>query len=66
MQTELQDASSSVSVLSYTTVIGRPVGQASASVSLVFISNGIVKMFPKTMGRKKTNTDQLLYWLGIN
>ena len=42
----LSSATSGVSLLSFTTVIGMPVGIANASVSLVFyIINGIVKMF---------------------
>ena len=50
----LSDASSGVSLSSFNTVIGITVGTASAAVSLVsLISNGFLKMFPKTMGRKK-------------
>ena len=50
----LSGAGSGVSLFSCTTAIGTLVGVASASVSLVFlISNGIVKMFLKTMGRNK-------------
>ena len=52
----LSGASSGVSLCSFTTIIDAPVGKASASasVSIVFlVSNENVKMFLKTMGRKK-------------
>ena len=60
-------ARSGVSPCSFTTIIGTPVGIASAGISLVFlISNGIVKIFLKTMGKKKVNTERLLYWPQVN
>ena len=50
----LSGGSSGVFLCSFITVIGMPVGIASASISLVFpISNEIVKMFPKTIKREK-------------
>ena len=50
----LSGASSGVSLCSFTSIIGTPLGIASASISLVFlISNGIVKIFLKTIERKK-------------
>ena len=56
----LSGASSGVSLFSSTTVIGTPVRIVSASISLVFfVGNEINKMFLKTMGRKKTNTEIL-------
>ena len=50
----LSDASSGVSLCSFSTVIGTPVEIARDSICVVFlISNGVIKMFLKTMGRKK-------------
>ena len=50
----LSGTSSGVFLCSFSTVIGMPVRIASASISLMFlISNAIVKMFLKTMGKKK-------------
>ena len=66
MQTKLlffSGANSGVFLSSFTSVSGTPVPIASATISLVFlIINGIIKMFLKPMGRKKTNTERLLYW----
>ena len=60
-------AKSSVSLCSYTSVTGRPVGVLSASISLAFhISNGVVKMFLKTMGREKMSIKILFYWSKTN
>ena len=50
----LSGASNDASLCSFTTVICRPVGIASASISLVFlISSEIVKMFLETVIRRK-------------
>ena len=58
----LSGASCVISPCSFTTVISKPVGVASASFSLVFlINNGIIKMFLKTMGKKKISIKRLLY-----
>ena len=61
MQTSLlvlSVARSVFSLCSFTIVIGTPVGIASAGISLVFlISNGIVKIFLKTIRRKKQQND---------
>ena len=55
------------SFFSFTTVIGTLVGVASASIGLVFlITNGIVKIFLKTMVKKKNKHRKLLYWPGVN
>ena len=60
-------SSSSISFCSFTAIFGTPVGIVSASISLVFhISNRIIKVFLKTMGKKKTNKERLFYWLEIN
>ena len=51
-----------VSLCSFTTVIGTPVRIVSATISLVFlISKEMVKMFLKSMRKKKTSTERLLY-----
>ena len=58
----LSGVSSRIFLFLFTTVIGAPVGIASASISPVFlISSGVFKMFLKTMGRKEINTGRLLY-----
>lgn len=59
----LSSASSGNCLCSLTTIFGTPVGIANASINLVFlISNGIAKMFLKTVGRVK----RLLYCPEIN
>ena len=51
----------SISIASFATVIGAPVGIVSASFSLTFsISTGIVKKLLKTTRNKKKNTIKLL------
>ena len=61
------DGSSDVSLCSFITFIHTSVGIASTSISLAFfITNGIVKMFRKTMRNKKINKENLLYWLEVN
>ena len=60
-------ASSGVSLCSFTTVIGTPVGITSDNISLVFlISNRIVTMFLKTMVRKKLSKERLLHQLELS
>ena len=50
----LPGTSSGVFLCSFTTIIDASVGIASASISVVFlVSNGIVEMFLKSMGKKK-------------
>ena len=45
----------SVSLFSFTSIIGTPAGIASAIIGLVFLlTNRIIKLFPKTIGKKKT------------
>ena len=51
----------SISIASFATVIGAPVGMMSASCSLAFsITTGIVKKLLKTTRNKKKNTIKLL------
>ena len=57
----LPGTSSGVSLCSFTSATSTPVRITSANISLVFlISNGIVKIFLKTMGRKRINLERLL------
>ena len=50
----LSGKSSRVSLYSFTTANGTPIGVASASISLLFLtSNGIFKMLFKAMTKKK-------------
>ena len=57
----------SISVASFATVIGAPVGMVSASFNLAFsISTGIVKKLLKTTRNKGKNTIKLLCWLEVN
>ena len=61
----LSGKSSRVSLYSFTTANGTPIGVASASISLLFLtSNGIFKMLFKAMTKKKKNKSEknaLLY-----
>ena len=46
---------SDISLCSFSAVISAPVDIASASISLIFlVSYGILKMFLKAMGKKRT------------
>ena len=59
--------SDSTSSESFATVIGTPVGIASASLSLtVSISRGIAKKLLKKHGIKRKSTIKLFCWLGVN
>ena len=58
---------SGVSLFSFIAVIGTPGEIVRSSISQVFlVTNGTVKMFLKTMGKKKINTEKFLYWPGVN
>ena len=57
----------SISIASFATVFGAPVGMASASFSVAFsISTEIVKKLLKTTRNKKKNVTKLLCYLEIN
>ena len=57
----LSGATGSISIASFATVIGAPVGIMSASCSLAFsITTGFVKKFLKTIRNKKKTTLKLL------
>ena len=61
----LSATSGSISIASFATVIGIPVGIASASLSLTFyLSTGIVKKLLKTTRKKKHN--KIIIWRGVN
>ena len=63
----LSATSGIISIASFATVIGTPVGIASASVSLAFsLSTGLVKKLLKTRQDKKKNTIKLLFQLEVN
>ena len=63
----LSAASGSVSIASFTTVIGTPVGIASASLSLAFsLSTGLVKKLLKTTRNKRRSIKRSPYWPGVN
>ena len=62
----LSATSRSISIASFATVIGTPVGIASASLSLTFsLSTGLEKKLLKTT-RNKRSTVKLSCWLGVN
>ena len=61
----LSVATGSISIASFATVIGAPVGILSASCSLAFsITTGFVKEFLKTIRNKKKNTNFLWLYAG--
>ena len=63
----LSVATSSVSITSFSTAIGAPVGIMSASCSLAFsITIGCVKTLLKTIRDQKKNTIKLLCGLEVN
>ena len=63
----LSVTSGSVSIASFATVIGTPVGIASVSFSLGFsLSTGIVKILFKTTQDKKEKHNKIIVWLEVN
>ena len=57
----LSATSGSISIVSFGTVIGVPVGRASASLTFAFsLSRGLVKKLLKTARNKKRNIIKLL------
>ena len=57
----LSVATGSISIASFATAIGAPVGLMSASCSLAFsVTTGFLKKFLKTIRNKKKNTIKLL------
>ena len=61
----LSATSSGVSIISFTSIIGAPVGIASASLTLFFsLTTGIVKKLLNITGKK--NMIKFLCWLKVN
>ena len=57
----LSATSSGVSIISFTSIIGAPVGIASASVTLIFsLTTGIIKKLLNITGNKKKKHDKIL------
>ena len=64
----LSATSSGVSIISFTSIIGAPVGIASASFTLIFsLTTGIVKkLLNITRKKKRKNMIKFLCWLKVN
>ena len=56
-----------VSIISFTTIVGAPVGIASASLTLIFsLTTGITKRLLNTTRKKRKNIIKFLCWLKVN
>ena len=63
----LSATSSGVSIISFTSIIGAPVGIASASFTLIFsLTTGIVKKLLNITRKKKKSMIKFLCWLKVN
>ena len=64
----LSATSSGVSIISFTSIVGAPVGIASASFTLIFsLTTGIVKKITKHNKKKKRKSMiKFLCWLKVN
>ena len=64
----LSATSSGVSIISFTSIVGAPVGIASASFTLIFsLTTGIVKKITKHNKKKKRKSMiKFLWWLKLN
>ena len=64
----LSATSGGVSIISFTSIIGAPVGIASASLTLIFsLTTGIVKkLLNITRKKKRKNMIKFLRWLKVN
>ena len=63
----LSAASSGVPIISFASIVGAPVGMASASFTLIFsLTTGIVKKFLNITRNKKKKHDKFLCWLKVN
>ena len=64
----LSSTSGSISTASFATVIGTPIGIASASLSLTFslYTKIVKKLLKATLEIKRKSTIRLLCWLGVN
>ena len=56
-----------VSLISFTSIIGAPVGIASASFTLIFsLTTGIIKKLLNIARKKKKKHDKFLCWLKVS
>ena len=56
-----------VSICSFTSILGAPVGISSASFTLIFyLATGITKNLLRTIRRKRKSIIKLLCWLKVN
>ena len=63
----LSATSSGVSIISFTSVVGAPVGIVSASLTLIFsLATGIVKKLLNKTRKKRENIIKFLCWLKVN
>ena len=63
----LSATSSGVSIISFTSIIGAPVGIASASFTLIFsLTTGIVKKLLSITRKKRKSMIKFLCWLKVN
>ena len=63
----LSATSGGVSIISFTSIIGAPVGIASASFTLIFsLTTGIVKKLLNITRKKGKNMIKFLCWLKVN
>ena len=63
----LSATSSGVSIISFTSIIGAPVGIASASFTLIFsLTTGIVKKLLNITRKKRKSMIKFLCWLKVN
>ena len=63
----LSATSGGVSIISFTSIVGTPVGIASASFILIFsLTTGIVKKLLNIKRKKKKKHDKILIWLKVN
>ena len=63
----LSATSSGVSIISFTSIIGAPVGIASASLTLIFsLTTGIVKKLLNITRKKRKSMIKFLCWLKVN
>ena len=63
----LSATSSGVSIISFTSIIGAPVGIASASFTLIFsLTTGIVKKLLSTTRNRRKSMIKFLCWLKVN
>ena len=59
--------SGGVSIISFTSIVGAPVGILSASFTLIFsLTIGIVKKLLNITRKKRKSTIKFLYWLKVN